>query len=206
MSKRSRKRAKQLAAVKWPRTQVGWLKRWKNRFERIRLNATTLSAERLDYLEFGKIVTASPNLDKTAGFLHLVKRMYLSHLSVAIRTFDDDDLRSVSLYNLIEEIRDNCSQLRQREKKRRIRGDLSKLKELCKKVRQHVNKHVAHDAARKPIKSLTYQEMDAALDGIYLLINRYNRLLFNGTEWGEPSVIPSRHIFTHAWIERDTAI
>ena len=206
MSKKSRARAKQIAKVKWPRTQAGWLARWKNRFEKIRLKATTLCAERLDYQEFGKIVMASPNLDKTAGFIHLVKRMYLSHVLVAIRTFDDEDLRSISLYNLMEEIRNNCAQLRQHETRRAISADLRTLKGLCKNVRQHVNKHLAHDASRKPIKSLTYQDIDAAIDGIYSLINRYNKLLFNGTEWGEPRVIPSRHIFTYAWIERETHI
>lgn len=206
MSKKSQARANRIARMNWPRTQAGWLARWKKQFGKIRHKATVLWAERLDYQEFGKIVTVSPNLDKTAGFLHLVQRTYLSHALLAIRTFDDDDLRSISLYNLMEEIRDNTAQLRQHETRRSISSDMRTLKSLCSKIRQWVNKHLAHDARRKPIKQLTHPEIEAAIDGIYALINRYNKLLFNGTEWGEPSIIPSRHIFTHAWIERNTPI
>jgi hypothetical protein len=206
MSKKTKERAKRLAKMKWPRTQASWIARWKKRFDRISHRATVLWADRLDYQEFGKIVTASPKLDKTAGFLNLVKRAYLSHVLLAIRTFDDEDLRSISLHNLIEEIRNNVGQLRRHELKRRITSDLIELKALCRNVRQHVNKHLAHDASRKPVKQLTYPEIDDAIDGIYRLINRYSRLLFNDREWGEPIITPSRHIFRDAWIQPDAPI
>ena len=44
-------------------------------------------------------------------FFNLVDDMYVSHVLVAIRTLDDTDTRTYSLFNLIEEIRDHVSLL-----------------------------------------------------------------------------------------------
>src|SRR5260370_21733725 len=102
-SKWSNSRAKKLAVLRWPKTRRGWLARWRRNFAIIRDKATDLWADRDRFQEYRKVVLSNPNLDKTAGFFHLVDRMYLSYCLIAIRTFDDTDLRSHSLYNLIEE-------------------------------------------------------------------------------------------------------
>jgi hypothetical protein len=44
MSKKSQARANRIAKMKWPRTQAGWLARWKKQFGKIRHKATVLGA------------------------------------------------------------------------------------------------------------------------------------------------------------------
>ena len=161
-----------------------------------------------------------------AEFFHLVGRMYLTNALVAIRRFDDTDLRSNSFYNLIEEVKDHVSLLNKqwfvdrfrmpsdgeyqfREhwsgkshvSKRRVNADLKALVQLCSRIRQAANKFVAHSARRKPIKPLTYGEIDAAIDGIYELVNRYHSLIFN-SGYGTPVIIPSTYVFTIPWVRK----
>ena len=137
----------------------------------------------------------------------------MSHVLVAIRTFDDTDTRTYSLFNLIEEIRDHVSQLdkswfvnrypkdqrwigerdfrenwngKKTISKQRVKADLRSLVALGRHVRLAVNQNLAHNAKRKPVKTIAYKDVDAALDGIFELVSRYHALLF-GSSWATPS-------------------
>jgi hypothetical protein len=83
--------------------------------------------------------------------------------------------------------------------RRRVCADLRQLTVLCSRVRVAANKHLAHNARRKPRKPLTYGELDKAIDGIFSLVSRYNALLFCAS-WGQPTGFPSWHIFEMPWI------
>lgn len=175
---------------------------------------------------YREIVLSNPKVDKTAGFFHLVDRMYLTHTLIAIRTFDDDDRRSESLLNLIYEIEHNVEYLtkdwfveryknpvlrkrvavahfrnwggRQYISKRVVKADYFALLKLCKRVRVAVNKNVAHNSRRKPIKPLTYGEVDKAIDGIHKMMSRYSGLILN-KEHETPMILSSYPIFKMAW-------
>lgn len=124
-SKWAKERAKKLAKLKRPTTQRSWIARWQRNLKALRDKITDLWADRHRYREFRQVVLSNPSLDKRAGFFHLVDHMYLSHVLVAIRTFDDTDLRSNSLYNLLEEIRrsyKSCSLAEHIERESRIEG------------------------------------------------------------------------------------
>jgi hypothetical protein len=217
-------RAKKISNMKWPKTRRGWLARWKKSLIAVRDKATDLWEDRETYNEYREIVLANPDLDKSAEFFHLVDRMYLSHVLTAIRTFDDTDFRSHSLFNLLEEIRNNVAQLSKawfvgRFKRRpigerqftqhwsgnahvsaqRVADDLRMLTKLCRRVRTVVNKHLAHNARRRQKISLTYGELNEAIDGIFQLVSRYSALI-TGASWGTPAGFSSRHVFEIPWL------
>jgi hypothetical protein len=83
----------------------------------------------------------------------------------------------------------------------RVNADLRHLTAHCSGIRVPANKHLAHNARRKPRKPLTYGELDKVIDGIFSLVSRYNTLLFCAS-WGKPAGFPSWHIFAMPWIER----
>ena len=222
-------RAKKLANMEWPTTRAGWIARWKRHLTVIRDKVRDLWADRWRYNEYRKIVLSNAALDKRAGFFHLVDDMYVSHVLVAIRTFDDPDRRAYSLFNLIEEIRDHVSQLdkawfvnryrkdhrwigerdfaknwdgRNAISKRRVAADLRSLVALCRRARVAVDKHLAHNDKRKPKMAIAYKDVDAALDGIFELVSRYHALLF-GSSWATPSLLSSAYVFKLPWLPQE---
>jgi hypothetical protein len=217
--------------MKWPTTRKGWLGRWRHSLGVIRSKAADLWADREVYKAWQEIVVANPNLDKGNEFFHFLHRAYLSHILVGLRTFDDPDLRSHSLYNLIEEICDHNKLLNRKWfvarfpsedewiahqqfardwgkgphiPKSRLQADLKGLRRTCSKVRQVVNKHLAHTARRKSSQSLMHRDIDKVLDDIYKVVSRYNALITNA-EWGEPTLTPWMHVFDTPWSGRATS-
>lgn len=225
VSKRKQRRAATKRRMRWPTTTEGWLRRWRRSLEAVRDKATDLWEDREIYKTWRETILSNPNLDKRNEFFHYIDRTYQSHILVALRTFDDTDFRSHSLYNLIEEIFDHNTILtkdwfvkrfrsehqrvaqRQFDRdwgngpclgKRQIQADLRHLTVTCSKIRKTVNKYIAHTARRKSIRLPTHRDIDTALDDIYRLVSRYNALIFNA-EWGEPVLLPWTQVFDSRW-------
>lgn len=85
--------------------------------------------------------------------------------------------------------------------KRRVDADLRSLVKMCERVRLTVNKHLAHNARRKSIRTATYVEVDAAIDGIFALVSRYHALLL-GSSWGTPSLLSSVGVYRVPWLPK----
>lgn len=225
MSKHNATRIKNLAKMKWPTTQQGWVKRWKKSLSIIRDKITNLWEDRETYREFRHVIDQNANLDKSAGFFHLVHDMYVNHVLVSIRTFADKDLRAFSLYNLVEEIRDHADQLdrtwfvkrfgRNRKiaemqyrqqwngkahiSKHRVDRDLRSILRSCERIKKTVDKYLAHNDRRKGVKLPTYGEIDAALDDLFAMVARYHGLIFN-SHWGTPATLSSHRIYRVPWL------
>lgn len=216
-------RKKKLAKMRWPSTKASWLARWRKRIRALSGIAVDMWADRDVYIEYRAVVTSNPELNKGSGFLDLVDSMYISHVLLAVRRIADNDLRTISLYNLIEEIRDNPQHIsrdwyinrfrRKSEGERqfkklwgskshidaaRVNRDLQLLSNITNHIQISVNKNVAHNDRRKTTKPLTYHELNTAIDGIFDLVSRYHALILN-TAVATPNVLSSHKIFTIPW-------
>lgn len=204
VSKRQRNRDYKKKKMNWPETRSGWIRRWKNSVKLLSDRATDLGDDREIYQTYLETILNNTRLDKSNEIFVLLEQMYLSHILVALRTFDDEDLRSHSLYNLIEEILDHpevitrdwfitgfakrmkCSTERDfvstwrkgpHLSRRTLRADLSLIKRSCKKIRRVVNKYIAHNARRRQPAQLTFGEINTAMDNINEIVTRYYFLL-----------------------------
>ena len=209
-SKGGQKREKQKHKMRRPATRDGWIRRWKRSIIVIRDRATTLRTDREMYRRYVNAISNNPRLDNSNEFFLLLQRMYIAHMLVALRTFDDTDLRSYSLHNLIKEILDNSTVItrewfvrRYRKSlawagdrdfsehwgkgvylsRQRLRADLRAVRTACRKVRTVVNKWIAHNARRRRAVQLTWGEVDNALDTVYEVMARYHLLIMRA-QWG----------------------
>lgn len=177
------------------------------------------------YKTYQRTVSQNPKLDRNNAFFAFIERIYVSHMLVALRTFDDRDLRSHSLYNLINELLTNNQHVtrdwffrRYRRQlrhiveprfqsdwgsggflsKRKLLGDRRLLTNSCRQIRQVVNKYIAHTARRRRRVALNYEEIDQAFDDICQLVKRYNLLLFR-LDWHPSSTPDWTAVFDIAW-------
>lgn len=220
-SKWQRDREKKKVKLRWPCTPRGWLTRWNKSLDVIGHKVYDLRDARDMYAAYSAIIFNNRQLDKRNEFLVLIQDMYLSYMLVMIRTLDDTDLRSHSLYNLIEEVLDHAEHLSKdwyvgqyRPQLRdigretyerdwgkgpypstsRIRNDLFRLKRDCGKARSIVNGYLAHTARRRCRTTLSYREMDAMVDSVCELWRKYC-LLVHGTAWDRPAAHGWERIF-----------
>jgi len=211
--KRQRNRAKKKGRLRCPATRRGWLNRWNRSVDVIGHRIYDLRDARDIYNAYCRIILDNPQLDKSNEFLVLIEDMYVSYMLVMIRTLDDTDLRSYSLYNLIEEVLDHGKHLSkqwyvgkykprlkgigretyerdwgrgQYPSRIRIRKDLSRLKRHCRKARSIVNKHLAHTAKKRRRMTLSLEEVNAMVDVVCELWRKYC-LLIHGTAWDRPA-------------------
>jgi hypothetical protein len=191
----------------------------------IRDKATDLHNDHEIYHTYLKTVLANPGLDKGNEFFLLVERMYVSHMLVSLRTFDDTDLRSHSLCNLVEEMQDHPQEITRKwfvrgygrslrsfgERDfskywgrgpclsgRRLERDRLEVKRSCAKVRHVVNKWIAHNARRRRPTTLSHAEIDTALETVYEIMKRYY-LLLRRADWLGSPLSPWIHIFDVPW-------
>jgi hypothetical protein len=156
------------------------------------------------YGRFTEVVFDNEQVDKSNEFLLLIEDMYLTHMLVGLRTLDDTDLRSHSLYNLIEEVLDHREYLPRKRfidrwgrrlarkgrevyendwgtgdypARSRVQNDLSRLKRACKQIRPIVNQHIAHTDRRRRKRRLNLGRMSEAIGTMYELWQRYSRLV-----------------------------
>lgn len=212
-SKWEENREKQKSKLRWPRTSRGWLNRWDRSLDVIGHKVYDLRDATKMYATYIAAIFDNHQLDKRNEFLVLIQDMYLSYMLIAIRTLDDTDLRSHSLYNLIEEVRDHAEhlskdwyvglytpKLRNIGRKTyechwgkgphpaisRIRKDLSHLRCDCAKARYIVNKCLAHTARRRHRATLNFEELDSMVNSALELWRKYC-LLIHGTAWERPA-------------------
>lgn len=220
------KRTKDKAKMRYPTAPKGWIRRWRRSLERIRDNATGLWDDRATYRAYVNVIRRNPNLDKRNEFFAFCDRVYASHMLVGLRTFDDTDLRSHSLYNLVEEIHDHphiitrdwfvrgyrnpaFTQCGHQDYTamwgsgrhlpvRLLKRDLRNIKATCAHARGVVNKWIAHSSRRRQRPRLTHRDIDHMLDSVYEIMTRYHLLLFRAS-WGGSAKPRWTDIFDVPW-------
>ena len=209
LSKWQKDRDKKKKKLRWPSTSRGWLNRWNKSLDVIGHKIYDMRDARDMYATYSSVIFSNSGLDKRNAFLVLIQDMYLNYMLVMIRTLDDTNLCSYSLYNLIEEVLDHGEHLSKdwyvgqynpqlkdigrriyehdwgkgaSPLKSRIRKDLIRLRRDCRKARSIVNKHLAHTARRRRKTSLSYTDMNTTIDSVCELWRKYC-LLVHGTAW-----------------------
>jgi hypothetical protein len=214
---------KEKAALSVPECDL--IDRWRRSLNEIRDKVTDLWNDREIYRTCLETILNNPKLDKTNEFFLFLERMYVSHMLIALRTFDDTDPRSYSLCNLIDEIHDHFEEITcdwfvqpyQKEHNPWGKSDFSNLcgpgehpckqqlcahrkcvKDSCSRIRTIVNTWIAHNAREKPKISLNYEDIDETLDSVYELMQYYYLLLFQ-TRWDGSSDSGWTDVFDIPW-------
>jgi hypothetical protein len=86
-----------------------------------------------------------------------------------------------------------------------VEADLETLAATAERVSDHVNRHVAHNDRRPLANPLTFDEVNAAIDGISELFQKYTLLLTNSTY---AFLVPAFQydwlaVFREPWIKED---
>jgi len=180
-------------------------RRWRRWFETIRNQIHEMALDRYVYREVMAMVDANQNLKVPSIFYDWMQRVYVHDMTIVIRRLVDWDKRTVSLIRLMREIEDHPEVITRRRFVAGYRGWLKRLghkdferfaqraanqidprvirrhrRELVaaqRRLREFVNRHVAH-RSRRPLRRLpTYAELDACLDLLERLAKDYTLLL-----------------------------
>lgn len=171
----------------------------------IRSQVIELALSRHLYREVTGMIAANPRLQVPSIFYDWMRRVYLRDMTLGIRRLVDWDPRAVSLVKLMQELEDHPEVISRRRFVRPYRRDLKELahrdvdrwarpgarqidprvirqdrRQLVsaqRRLREFVNRYVAH-RSRRPMRRLpTYADLDACVDLLERLITRYARLL-----------------------------
>jgi len=183
------------------------------------------------YSTVGKIVTDHGSLPGSHFFTYLGD-WYATTQASAVRRQADPSPRVISLTVLLTEIRDDPTRLSREwflahydTLDRRygeeefdehfagkvgthidpeiVAADLHSLIESAERVREHVDKLVAHTDRRPPETPLTFDELNAAIEGMTHLFEKYT-LLLTMSSWGTLVPVPQYDhlaIFREPWIK-----
>jgi hypothetical protein len=164
-----------------------------------------LALKRFVYQEVSKLIQDNPRLQIPSVFYDWMHKAYVTDMAIHIRRLTDRNKKSISLYNLMQDIERHPEVMSRRRfthgyrgfmkhfghrdfdrwakpganvlNKRLIARHKAKLIKSHKKLRMYTNKHVAHLDLRGMKKLPTYKELDACIDTIESLLKEYALLL-----------------------------
>lgn len=184
------------------------------------------------YQEVRKIVVANPKVAKQNHFYEWLWYMYTTGLAVEIRKLIDRNDQTISVRTLLEAMKRNPQVIsRRRYKERfvddvyeeadadkyldkllgegkqqievaRIQAEIDELEKKAKKIKDYVDKLVAHTDKEEPTDIPSIQEGDEAIDYIVEIVDLYYPY-FQGIDPGdrEPNFSYDwTEIFRHPWI------
>ena len=190
------------ATVEGRRARVRLWARW---LKRIESNIFEMTQHRWLYREIGALVEANPALHVESAFYRWLRLIHVNDITMAIRREVDRNPRSISFLQLIDDIARHphvISRRRwvhgyqhfmkdighrdfekfakpgaQRIDARVIRKDRAALLAAARKVQRFVNTYIAH-RSRYAMKRLpTFPELDAAVDFLGGLLQRYTLVI-----------------------------
>lgn len=195
-------------------------KRWGGTIMTIHASIEDAVLRRKIFRETVKVVNANPNIQRESAFWDWMGAAHVESMLMTIRRQVDQDRRSVSLHNLLTEIRDYPQALSRQNvlamlppevhqfgnarfdlfvgegcahaDTKVIADDLAALGRQTEVVRRYANKRVAHYDERGPTTIPTFEDLDDALDVILGLFRRYLAVLRCLDFAGDPE-------FTHDW-------
>lgn len=194
--------------------------RWGNAIMTIHASVEDAVLRRKIFRETVKIVNANPYTHRESAFWDWMGAAHVESMVMAIRRQTDQNARSVSLHNLLAEIRDHPQALSRQNvlamlspevrpfgsarfdlfigpsaahvDPQVVAAELAALDQQTDVVRRYANKRVAHHDERGPTTIPTFTDLDDALDVIVGLFTRYLAVLQCLEFAGDPE-------FTHDW-------
>jgi hypothetical protein len=180
--------------------------RWRSWLKPMSLDLDTLKWKQEIFWELQEISKKNNKILKPGDFFNWMCDNYNIALTVGLRRFDDQDLRSRSLWVMLYEILKNPGVInrnthlklynkdqknlgnatfdtlvgssKERLSQKKVRSDLKALEDAAERIRRLVNKRIAHFTKPGGIKKIpTYVELDNLLDVIIKILGRYNLLL-----------------------------
>ena len=180
-------------------------KRWLRSFKQVKAAVFDLTHKRHIYREVTAIIQANPRLNVPSAFYDWMRRVYITDMTIDIRKLVDWDRRTVSFVTLMQEIEDHPEVISRRRYVSKYRGLLRRYgnrdferfakpgaefidrkiirrhrRELIdsqRRLREFVNRHVAHRSRYLLRRLPTYSELDACVDLIGKLLKEYALLL-----------------------------
>lgn len=207
-------------------------RQWLRWFSEIKHAVFDLAHKRYIYREITKIIEANPRLHVPSAFYDWMRRVYITDMTLSIRRLVDWDRRTIAFVRLMQEIEDHPEVItRQRfvykykgwlrkhghrdfEKfarpgkdvidRRIIRSHRRELINSQKRLREYVNRYIAHSSKFKLRRLPTHTELDACVDTLETLVKSYTLLLEQG---GLIEVVPQiqydwKAPFRIPWIEK----
>lgn len=185
--------------------KYGTYQRWKRGFKHIQDAIIEMAHHRRIYREVTAMIDANPNLQVPSAFYDWMRLVYVNDMTVAIRRLVDWHPRTISFIRLMREIEDHPEVITRRRfvhgykgrlrgaghkdferfarpgaqhiDPRVIRGHRRELVAAQRRLREFVNRYVAH-RSRYPMRRLpTYDELDACVDLLERLVREYVLLL-----------------------------
>lgn len=231
MTKKHRDTLPKPAPYQSTRARANAYRRWRRWFKHIQDQIIEMAHHRRIYREVTAMIQANPRLQVPSAFYDWMQSAYVNDLTVAIRRLVDWDKRSISLVRLMQEIENHPEVITRKRFLARyddghprdlaqgdferfakpgaaqidpevIRGHRRELVEAQRRLRQFVNRHVAH-RDRHPMRHLpTFLELDACIDLLERLVKVYALLL---EQVGLAEVVPViqydwKSPFRVAWI------
>lgn len=90
-----------------PKEKAKMRRKWKRRLKKIIGEIQNLLMSQYIFQEIGKIVESNPRTQSPPLYKRWMINNYVARMTVGIRRLTDRDPRTISLYNLIEDIADN---------------------------------------------------------------------------------------------------
>ena len=162
---------------------------WKNSLEHISEEITGLWLDRLIWRSIREMVEELPGV-RDSFIVSWIGEQYYRRAALSVRTMVDRDAKSDSLLNLLIDIRDNSARVICPGALRAmcapglttvdpllVQADIDALTVSADRIRQYVNKYLAHVAKSPTIKIPTITEVDDGVQLLGELLEKYTLLL-----------------------------
>ena len=208
-------------------------RKWRRRLRKTEQYLSVLLTTHRVFEKVHSIAVSNNQIRSPKLFYNLLRNNYLISITIGISRLGDPDKRSISLYNLIEDIKKHpkaitreyfVSGYRRQDREladsdfnrfankknnflsiRKLHRDLTGLKRALHIVRNFRNKWIAHlDIKRRSYKRPTYNDIAKALKAVDDLWSNYN-LLLNRVERSSEPVLQYdwKEPLRHIWIKED---
>jgi len=144
------------------------------------------------------IIENNESLQKDNLFYWWLGSIYYDAIAIGIRKFTDEDKRSISLINLLKDIKNKS--INNVILKKDIENEIALLNEETKNIKTIVNKRIAHRGRERIENIPNYQEIQDCLSYLQDIVVKYFQILY-GAGYHIDFSDDWKKIFRHAWIE-----
>jgi hypothetical protein len=201
----SRKKRQRPVSYSSAKERSNAYRRWRRRFRHLKNDIINLAFHRYIYREVRAMIEANSELQVGSAFYDWMQAVYVNDMTLAIRRLVDWDKKAIPLVQLLQEIEDHPEVITRARFVARYEGGLRDLghgdferfaqpgasqitpkiirerrRELIaaqRRLRQFVNRHVAHRARHAMRRLPTFDELDACIDVLERLVKDCSLLL-----------------------------